>query len=400
MKKICLLFGILLFKSTVFAQCKQNEVDEIPTIYSIGYEASYKINAGQDKWMTTIFTTIVEPAIKSTKGLRGSWEHSGGFELTPEGLTKSLLSSYMFTLGCKNNKLYDKHEKGLVLNFTLNSFQSIYKSDIAQECQHEETKWKKFDDSKTVYIDDVFSGRQIYYLQPATETKDDPNVAFYRKTGDGEYFVLTKPGVPLFIPLTKREALEINKKNISSMLDEQKKAAAMPGLQPETKADYEKRMAKDFADYRSSIPDPEKFINDLIKQLEELKPGMIKQQQFWIDAYTKQVALITNYLKNTPAAELDKPCITGNVGLLSAFFGDKSDEISSIKSNFQDVADGKYGMFVTLNPTYFNKTISKAAPQFISIEIRMQGGDATELRGSKAFKTNLDMNKLQSLLVK
>jgi len=197
--------------------------------------------------------------------------------------------------------------RDLVLNVTLNSFQSIYKSDIAQECQHEETRWKKFDDSKTVYIDDVFEGRQIYYLQPATEIKDYPNIAFYRKTGDGEYFVLTKPGVPLFIPVARREALEINKKNSTSMLEEQKKAAAMPGLQPETKADYEKRMAKEFAVYRSSIPDPEKFINDLIKQLEELKPGMIKQQQFWIDVYTKQVALITNYLKSTAATELDKP---------------------------------------------------------------------------------------------
>ena len=108
------------------------------------------------------------------------------------------------------------------------------------------------------------------------------------------------------------------------MLEEQKRAAAMPGLQPETKTDYEKCMAKDFVDYRNSIPDPEKFINDLIKQLEDLKPGMIKEQQFWIDAYTKQVALITNYLKNTPATELDKPCITGTFGLLSWFVAHRS----------------------------------------------------------------------------
>lgn len=397
MKKICLLFSILLFKSTVFAQCQQNEVDEMPTIYSKG---SSNPTVEQDKWMTTIFTTIVEPALKSTKGLRGSWEHRGGFEITPEGLTKSLLGSYMFTLGCKNNKLYEKHEQGLVLNFTLNSFQSIYKSDIAQECSHEETRWKKFDDSKTVYIEDVFKGRQVYYLQPASETKDYPNIAFYRKTGDGEYFVLTKPGVPLFIPLTRREALEINKKNITSMMEEHKKAAAMPGLQPETKADYEKRMAKEFADYRSSLPDPEKFINDLIKQLEDMKPGMKKQQQFWIDMYTKQVELITNYLKNTPATELDKPCITGNTAFLSASFGGNSDEVSSIKSNFQNVEDGKYGILVTLNPVYFNKTISKTAPKFMSVELRIQGNSAVALKAYNDFKTNLDLRKLQSLLLK
>lgn len=398
MRKLLSFLILLMFSLCCFAQCDPATIKDMATVYTKDNGA--RLTPEQQKWMATIFTSVVEPALKSTKGLWGSWYHRGGFEVTTEGLTKSLLGSYMSMLGCKNNKLYEKHEQGLVLNFTLNSFQSIYKSDIAQECQHEERRWKKFDDSKTVYIDDVFEGRQIYYLQPATETKAYPNIAFYRKTDEGEYFVLTKPGVPLFIPLTRREALEINKKNITSMLEEQKKAAAMPGLQPETKADYEKRMAKEFADYRSSIPDPEKFINDMIKQLEELKPGMIKQQQFWIDMYTKQIVLITDYLKNTPAAELAKPCISGSVGLLSASFGDNSDEVSSIKSNFQNVEGGKYGMFVTLNPAYFNKAISKTAPQFISVELRIQGNSAVALKAYNDFKATLNLSKLQSLLVK
>ena len=83
---------ILSVASNIFAQCNQNDVDEMRTIYSKVYEASYKTATDQEKWMATIFTSVVEHALKSTKGLRGSWEHSGGFKVTLEGLTKFLLT--------------------------------------------------------------------------------------------------------------------------------------------------------------------------------------------------------------------------------------------------------------------------------------------------------------------
>lgn len=321
----------------------------MPSVYT-KYEG-IRLTPEQEKSLTTIFTSVVEHALKSTKGLRGDWKPMGGFPVTSEGLTKSVLESYMFTMGCKNNKLYNKDEQGLVLNFNLNAVKSIYKSSIATECSHEETKWKKIDDSRTVYIDDLLDGKQIYYLQPGTTTKEYPNVAFYRKTDDGEYFVIAKPGIPLFIPLTIRQALEINKRNYTNMLEEQKKVAA------------------------------------------------VADAQFWIDAYTKQIALITDYLKSTPVKEIDKPCVTGNAAFLAAIFGNKND-ISSIQSNLDYDEPGKYGMFVTLNPAYFNKTISKASPQFISIELRIQGNSAVALKAYNDFKANLDLSKLQTLLVK
>lgn len=398
MRKLLPIFILLILSISSFAQCNPATIKDKPSVYT-KYEGS-RLTPEQEKWLTTIFTSVVEHALKSTKGLRGDWKPMGNFKATPEGLTKSVISMYMNLMVCKNNKLSEKKEQGLVLNFNLNALDAIYKSEIAKECSHEETKWKKFDDSKTVYIDDLFENRQIYYLQPTTQTKDYPNVAFYRKTDEGEYFVLTKPGVPFFVPLTIRQALEINKKNYTNILEEQKKVATMPGLQPETRADYEKKMAKDFAAYRESIPNPEAFITDMIKQLEDMKPGLIKQQQFWIDTYTKQISLVSDYLKNTPAKELDKPCITGSTGILAASFGDNTDNVTSIKSNFQDAENGKYGMLVTLNPAYFNKTISKTAPQFISIELRIQGGSVVVLKAYNDFKAKLDLEKLKSLLAK
>jgi len=402
MQKIFFFSLVITISSSLFAQCDPATIKDMPSVYtySKGNTASYKAFSEQDKYLTTIFKSVVEPAIKTTKGLTGSWNPIGNFKATAEGFTKSVLESFMLTLGCKDNKLYKKDEQGLVLSFTINSFQSILKSSIAQECSHEETTYKKFDESKTLYIDDLLDGKQIYYRQPSKVSDFYPAAAFYRKTDEGEYFVISKPGVDLFVPLTLRQALEINKKNFMNILGEHKRKVAMPGLQPETKADYEKSMAKEFAAYRESIPNPEKFISDLIKQLEETKLSLIKQDQFFTNAYTKQIALVTAYLKNTPADKLDKPFRTGSVGFLGALFGDDSDNVSGINSCIENNNSREVGSFVTLNPAYFNKTVSKTVPQFISIELRTQGNSAVTLKAYNNFKANLDFNKLQALLVK
>jgi len=57
-------------------------------------------------------------------------------------------------------------------------------------------------------------------------------------------------------------------------------------------------------------------------------------------------------------------------------------------------------MLVTLNPAYFNKAISKTAPQFISVELRIQGNSAVAVKAYNDFKANLNLSKLQFLLVK
>lgn len=241
---------------------------------------------------------------------------------------------------------------------------------------------------------DLFNGRQIYYVQPATETELYPDVAFYKKTEDAEYFLISKNDVPFFIPLTNKQALEINKKNNARPLEFNKQQLLMPSLKPASKADYEKKMAKEFAEYRRSFPNPEKFIADLIDGLEKLKPDMIKGIQNFIDFYSKSLIVVTEYLNTTPADELAKPCMANNGFLTQPF-----QNLAEIKSS-ASYSSKKNGSFVIVNPAYFNKTISKEAPQFISIELRMQGGYATELRAVKAFKTNLGFKKLKELLAK
>jgi hypothetical protein len=392
MKKTGILIFATLFTFSSFAQCDPATIKNILTVYT--KTASNNLTPEQQKNMAAIFTSVAEPAIKSTKGLRGSWKLMGDFETTPEGYAKSVLESYLALMACKNNKIVNRDEEGLVLNIIYNSFESLFKSEIAIASSHEETVYKKFDESKTMYVKETFEGRQIYYLQPSAATTLS-NVVFYRKTGDGEYFVIARPGVPLFIPLTIRQALEINIKNYKSLLAELKRKTSMPGLQPATKAAYEKTMAKDFAEYRKSIPNPEKFITDLISQLEETKLTAIKQDHFFIDSYEKNIALVSAYLKNTASKDLDKPFVTGSTGFLSASFGDNNDATSGLPSFIKEFAAAdKYGRFVTLNPAYFNKQVPKSAAQFISVEIRRQGSNSTVEKAYQDFKTNFNLGKL------
>lgn len=74
--------------------------------------------------------------------------------------------------------------------------------------------------------------------------------------------------------------------------------------------------------------------------------------------------------------------------------------MTSIKSNISNYEVGKAGTFVTYNTAYFNNTISKIAPQFISVELETQGNSSITLNAYNKFKSNLDFNKLQSTLVK
>ena len=394
MEKIYFLPVILSLASGVFAQCNQNELDELPTIYSKGYSANYKPTAEQDKWMTTIFTTIIEPALKSTKGLRGKWEPMGGFKKTPGGFINSTIQMYMGLLVCRGNKLQEAREIGLVINFTLNDFSGISKSEIAAACSHEEDKWVNTENTKKETVAELVNGTQVYYAEPKTETELFPDVTFYKKTEDAEYFLVSKTGVPLFITLTNKQALEINKKNAVQLVEFYKQQLQMPSLRPATKADYEKKMAKDFADYRTSIPDPEKFITDLINDLEKIKPDMLKGIQTSLDFAKTALSAVAGYLNTAPANELEKLCMA-NSDILNRPFNNALEIKSELVYNSK-----KNGMLVTLNPAYFSKTISTTAPQFICIELRRQSGGAAELRAIKTFKNNLDFSKLQSLLVK
>ena len=399
MKKLLLLLLTLSFSMVAFAQCKsKEEVNNMPTIYSKGYEESYMPTPEQEKILTGIFISAIEPALKSTKGLKGDWKPMGVLKETPlisqDGLAKSEIEMFLNLMSCKNNKIYETHETGLILKFYLNSLPVV-----TIRCEHEESRMgrKKPEDVK-VY--DQLDGKQIYCLYKPTESEKYTNIVFFRQTDDARYFIIAKPGVRLFVPLTVKQALEINKSNCLKKIEALKLILLSPDLQPATRSDYEKNMAKDFATFRSTYPNPEKFISDLITELEKTKKDGIKGTQNLIAFYTKSLNVVNDYLKTAPSEELEKPLISGT-GFLNSAYSSLDDEQTGLKTMIWDAnRQGNYFTYVTLDPAYFNNTISKSAPQLITVELRIQGNSAVALKAFKAFDANLNFNKLQQLLVK
>ena len=394
MKKIILMLNITLITSLGFGQCDPATIKDMPTVYTKGYEASYKPTAEQEKYMTTIFASVIEPALKTTKGITGSWVPMGEFEPTPEGLTPSSIQMYMSIMGCsKDKKFYSKHESGLVINFMLNNFSVLFKSDIARECKLEvETyvKAKNAYQKETLYL--KVDGKQIYHLESPTISDKYNSIAFYRQTKDGKYFVITKPTVPFFIPVTIKQALEINRENTKMHIADYQERLKSPSLLPETRAAYEKKNPKDI-EVLKSLPDLEKQISEMYKFSEEAKKTTMLFDHQMIEVFAKSLTIINNYLKITPIDNLKKPAY--NEALLGVAFYTMEELNDDLDDYFS-----KFGSCVFLNPDYFNHNVSITAPQFICVELRGQTNDAVTLKAFTNFEEALDFKKLESLVAK
>ncbi len=394
MQKILSLLLALTISLNMFSQCDPATIKDMPTVYTKGYSTSYKPTPEQEKYMATIFTSVVEPALKNTKGLKGSWDPMGEFKATPEGLTPSDIEIYMPVMGCsKDKKIYEKHESGLVINFTLNDFTVFFKSEIATACKQDVDTYIKAKDTYQKEIQYCKSdGKQIYRLEPKSGSDKYNSLAFYRQTNDGKYFIITKSDIPFFIPVTIKEALEVNKKNTEMVIVNYQEHLKSPSLLPETRTTYEKKNPKDIEALKS-LPDPEKQIAEMYKFSEEAKKSTLLNDHKMIDFFTTSLTIINNYLKITPVKNLEKPAYN------DALVGNNFQTTEEL-NDFLDDYNSKNGSCVFLNPAYFNRAVSKTAPQFICIELRVQTSDAITLKAFTNFEAAIDFKKLQSLLVK
>ncbi len=348
MKKLVSLSLTLAITFSSFAQCTQEEVSNMPTVYKKGYEANYKPMPEQEKWTNPFFTAVVEPALKSTKGLSGTWSPEGQYPVTAQGLVQSRISMYMNLLGCssKTHTLYEKHESGLVLNFSFNSLWPI-----GEVSKHDEYQFVKGTDKK-VFLNDVIDDSQIYRLEEQTEINTNNQYTCYHKDNYGKYFVISKPGVPLIIPITLKQVLEVIKKNGLSRITYLKERLKNPELQDQNKFD-----------------------------------------QAHIVRETKSIQIIDDYIKS-----VTKELTQSFQG--STLFTDSFESLEDFNTFINSKTDIHTEKLVLLNPDYFNRIVSKSAPQFISVELRTQGNSPSTLKAFNDFETNLDLEKLQQMLVK
>lgn len=180
------------------------ELADVPTLYKKEYESAYKPNMEQEKVLSSLFTSVVEPALKETKGLKGNWSPLGGSLLgnSKEGLVISEIEMYLSKLSCKENKITSGHESGLVITLRSNALApaicDISKVEINKE-------------SSSEYVYQKVNGNQVYALSPLSAYPQQPTLAYNVKTDDAEYFVVAKKGTPLLVPVTVQQALELNR---------------------------------------------------------------------------------------------------------------------------------------------------------------------------------------------
>lgn len=389
MKKIILLLYILAIAATGFCQCLTTE-DANNTISSCKQSGSTDtedsrtsntIVAQAQKWMVSIFTAVMDPAIKKTKGLRGTW--SGSVKITrDEGLTPYKMYSIMQELGCnKSKKLYEKDESGVRISFCINSI-----ADIAKAAQHTEYVLIKKSTEEKSFFDKV-NGRQLYLLDQPTVSEQYAGFAYYKKEENGnKNIVVDKEGIPLFLPVSIKEILLLNKANCTVQMNGQNKMytdfinQGVEGyLAQMDLANYEKTFGKEAA---------QKAKADYIKTYNDQVTGYKKMIEDNI--FKKWIAIIDAYLKKSSAAQLARPCIVYN----DFFLDDKPITDAMFLDN---PANGM--QYVTINPAYSNKN-NPIAPQFIVVQTEINSRSAVSLSQKKVFEDSIDFKKLQAMLLK
>lgn len=394
MKNLFYFILVNMLCSVTMAQqpCKSDdELKLLPTKSKLNtVTAITAANKEQIAITKKIYTSAIEPALVATKGMAVGWScvDYGNNNLTDEKLIKYELASGLQLLQCKNNKVKEKYTPSILALFGINFFISEY---IAYKCEHQEDKVKG-KNSESVYIDDTYNGHQLYYLQAKTILSEHGSNMYYRETDNAKYYILCKQDMQIFIPITVKQVLEICKKNLLQTIEDTK--AKLVFSIPETRVDYEKRMADEFAAYRKNFSDGEKMITDLIKQLEDVKIGQKQQIQTQIDFYSNNIKNIDIYLNTVSEKELNKEYY-GFGGLTGAGF----QTVDDIKK-YVSADKSTYGSYFIFNPAYFNQTIAKTAPQFITIELKLQDAHPTTIQAFKDLEKNLDLEKLKSFLVK
>ena len=387
MKKIILLLNITLITSIGFAQCDPATIKDMPTVYSKGYGDSWKVTPEQDKYMTAIFTSVIEPALKSTRGLKGEWygldgdwEFRAGSNGTPDGLTSTTIRMYMSVMGCsKDKKIYEKHETGLVINFDLNSLHFISTMSEVETDRN----------GKTVHIPNKIAGSQIYQLNKSTESDKYASLTFYSQTSDAKYFLITKIGSTFFIPVTIKQALELSISNITASIEQMSKKKELITILP--KEAWIKKEGTSPIDGAITVKQAQEVNDAGYKGYVEGSNMAIKSYSFFLDGYKKYIEINKEFLKTATADILEKPATV-------SFLAHNYVDISELRELANESPNR--GLLVTINNTYLNSKVPRAAPQFICIELRGQTNDAVTKEAFKNFEEALDFKKLESLFAK
>ena len=384
MKKILYFIIANILSLTVWAQCNTTEeVNNMPLVCTKKVQGRSAPTAEQIKNLNAIFSSVIEPALKNSKGMRGTWNPIGSSgKMTPEKLMKSEISIYLDLLGCnKEHKIYSISEAGLRIGFYIN--------DLSLLCEPSIFETEK--NNQTIYVNNEINGSQIYrFKREKTESEKYEELTYYSKTDDAKYFLITKTEVPFFIPVTVKQGLEINKKNTLYSIEVSKKNSAAVKL-----LSKEEWIKKEGIKATPGIFTPQmaQELNDAgYSGYSEGSKQAIATSQVFQSMQEKNIKAIEDFLKSSDAKTLEQPV----KGSPFSYYTD----INDLKTQLLIDNDIQSNSYFIINPAYLDSKLPKATAQFICIELRKQKEAAVTQKVFKDFEEKLDLEKLKSFLVK
>lgn len=384
MKKIFYFIVANIFSLSILAQCNTTEeVNNLPLVCTKKVQGSSAPTVEQIKTLTDIFSSVIEPALKNSKGMRGTWNPIGSSgKITPEKLMKSEISIYLDLLGCsKEHKVYSLSEAGLRIGFYIN--------DLSLLCEPSIFETEK--NNQPLKVNNEINGSQIYrFKREKTETEKYEDLAYYCKNDNAKYFLITKSDVPFFIPITVRQGLEINKKNLLYSIEvSNKKSGAIKLL---TKEEWIKKEGIKATPGIFTAQQAQELNDAGYTGYTEGTKQALASNQFYNDMFQKPIAAIDEFLKTSPSKILDQP-VRGDP---FSYYTDVND----LKNQLLLDNDMQSNSYFIINPDYLNSKLAKATPQFICIELRKQKEAAVTQKVFKDFEDKLDLEKLKSFIGK
>lgn len=364
MKNICfIIFFASLFTIANAQDCTKEMAAAQPSIFekatgenSIRMKDPALMKTGEE------INTMILSALKVANGLHGFTDVKNDARNSCGGLTSFQAYLYAYKIHCQKGP-----EKF--------SWKGMWNFEIMCEAN------SILNIAETVHNDDIGTGRNkdicvnnsIVYVTKYKQNQTLLNgYPYYDSNSYCDGVLVTKPGVPFFLPVTRREYLVLLRKNTEATL---------------------LKLKKDFAGFQKEKT-PAQPGSEIYKSNKEIED----QYNTSIDGITKGLQEIDRFSSSQNEVWMTKPCITGHLLELPLY-----NSFDKEKEYFQETDDaGKAWMII--NPDYINKNIPPTAPQFFYVRwVKSKSNfdkerSIAEAKAAELFKANFNFGKLASLL--
>jgi len=343
--KITVTILILLCSFDSLSQnCTREIAQNVSTILEKGFDKKpYPLKDAYGKKLGDTFYTIFANAIQQSKGLHGNFSIAQGNNHVPGLLSYDAYAALFYVYCTKDGKLEWKGLYNLSFKITSNNIIESIGDEVRNELLG-------IGGDHFVYLDNNI----IYTLQSHKAGALIDGYPFIEAvyTSALNAVLVTKKGIPFFLPVTRRQYLILMKKYADLSLAVQKKSLA--------------ESIKEKLGIEAAITPVINYTLNDIKQ---------------IDAF----------LGAHSAEYLNKPCITHHN--FESLYGKTFAE--DITYFFDFPGEGRE--WVMINPGYINKKLPPSVPQFFSISWA-QGEKEVEKKAALLFKQTFDFKKLEALL--